>query len=97
MSLNRGFSVFRRICRTRTSTGTRPASSATGAECPWWTNSSAARRTRFTAATATIPNSLAAAMDAARSSVLVRKQCDFLNFKTMNLKKKKNKKKKNTD
>lgn len=66
------FLVFRRICRTRTSTGTRPASSATNAGCPWWTNSSAARWTRFTAATATMPNSLAAAMDAAKSSVLVR-------------------------
>lgn len=50
----------------------RPASSATGAECPWWTNSSVARWTRSTAATATTPNSPAVAMDAAKSSVLVR-------------------------
>lgn len=50
----------------------RPASSATGAECPWWTNSSVARWTRSTAAIATTPNSLAVAMDAARSSVPVR-------------------------
>lgn len=50
----------------------RLASSATGAECPWWTNSSVARWTRSTAAIATTPNSLAVAMDAARSSVLVR-------------------------
>jgi len=50
----------------------RPASSATGAECPWWTNSSVVRWTRFTAATATTPNSPVVVMDAARSSVLVR-------------------------
>lgn len=69
-----GSFVFR-ICRTRISTGTRPASSATGAECPWWTNSSAARWTRSIAAIATTPNLPAVAMDAARSSVLVRNTC----------------------
>lgn len=56
----------------------RPASSATGAECPWWTNSLAARWTRFIAATATMLSLPAVAMDAARSSVQVRhSQRDF--------------------
>jgi len=50
----------------------RPASSAIGAECPWWINNSEARWTRFTAVTATTPNLPAVAMDVARSSALVR-------------------------
>lgn len=62
--------VFR-ICHIRTSTGMKPASSAIGAECPWWTNSLVASWTRSIAATATTPNSPAVAMDVARSSVPV--------------------------
>lgn len=49
----------------------KPASSAIGAECLWWTNSLVARWTRSIAATATTPNLPAVAMDVARSSVLV--------------------------
>lgn len=63
---------FRRICRTRTSTGTRLASFATGAEYPWWTNNLEARWIKFTVATVTTLSLLAVAMDAVKSSVLVR-------------------------
>lgn len=65
------FSPGLRISRTRISTGTRRASCATNAASRWWTNSSARRRTRSTAATATMPSLLRAAMVAVKSSVQV--------------------------
>lgn len=60
-----------RICPTRRSTGTRPASCATSVVCRWSTSSSAPSPTRSTVATAMIPNLHPDAMAAARSSVLV--------------------------
>lgn len=65
------WAVCCRTCRTRTSTGTRPASSATSAACRWWTSSSAPSWTRSSAPTVTMRSSPPAATAAARSSKLV--------------------------
>lgn len=65
-SINRFF--FCRICRTRTSTGMKRASSAVSVACPWLTSSSAPNRTRSTAATAMIHSLLRAAMDVEKYS-----------------------------
>lgn len=72
------FFFFFRISRTRTSIGTRPASSATSVESPWWINNSVARSTRFTVATVMMLSLQADAMDVARSSVPVREYLLYL-------------------
>lgn len=61
-----------RICRTRTSTGTANASSASSAADLWWIGRSAARMTCWCASSATATSTLPSAMRAWRPSCQVR-------------------------
>lgn len=72
------FFTSRRICRTRTNTGTKPVSCAANVAFRWWTNSSGRRWRKSIAETATTHSSRPGVTDAETSFALVICLYDFI-------------------